>query len=158
MVPESINVYFRIMMRGNNEDGEARVGIDIEAIANFAVVADYHEDSFYRLNFTAAEIAYCLEKADPLESFAGLFAAKEALRKASHSLLELSLDAIQIEHDKHGRPVFPGHTLSISHSNGFAVAVAVTQPVRPERHFPYKWLLLLSVVCSVAALVLCLKK
>jgi 4'-phosphopantetheinyl transferase EntD len=76
------------------------------------------------MNFTPQEIAYCILQAEPYSSFAGLFAAKEALVKADASLRERAFHQIGIGHSPEGRPVYPGYTLSIAHANGTAVAVA----------------------------------
>ena len=66
------------------EDNEPSIGIDIEQISNMPIVNDYREDEFYTMNFVPAEIAYCILQSNPAASFAGLFAAKEAIVKANN--------------------------------------------------------------------------
>ena len=82
--------------------------------------------------FTAEEIAYCENVADPLVHFAGTLAAKEATVKA------LGLESIHrwaqkifVTRDKSGAPAVTvegevgGLALSISHDGGIAIAVVI---------------------------------
>ncbi|KAL1413365.1 fatty acid synthase alpha subunit Lsd1 [Vanrija albida] len=57
--------------------GAAGVGVDTELISAVPT-----SDSFRERNFTAGEIAYCAAAPDPTASFAGRWAAKEAVFKA----------------------------------------------------------------------------
>lgn len=113
------------------EDNEPSIGIDIEQISNMPIAADYREDEFYRMNFAPAEIAYCILQSNPAASFAGLFAAKEAIVKANKLFLNKPFNAIYIDHLPNGKPVHPFFKLSISHSNDVAIAVAVSLPDIP---------------------------
>lgn len=101
------------------------VGIDLEDIASLPVVADFREDPFYRATFSEREIAYCLLAEDPMPSFAGKFAAKEAIIKADNRYAGVPLREIEIANDELGRPCFQDFSLSISHSSASAVAVAI---------------------------------
>ncbi|RHZ19227.1 hypothetical protein DYB37_003435 [Aphanomyces astaci] len=56
------------------------LGIDVEPVATFADYAT--KQVFIQRNFTAAEIAYCESSAGAASSFAGRWAAKEAVIKA----------------------------------------------------------------------------
>jgi phosphopantetheine--protein transferase-like protein len=105
-------------------DEPLTVGIDIESIGSLPQVADFRRDEFYKQNFTPQEMAWCILQAAPYESFAGLFAAKEALVKADNTLINRPFNQIAIGRSPEGRPLYPGFTLSIAHSNGTAVAVA----------------------------------
>ncbi|KAI9178750.1 fatty acid synthase alpha subunit Lsd1 [Blastocladiella emersonii ATCC 22665] len=60
------------------------VGVDIELVAVFADMDA--KQSFIERNFTAAEIEYCASRPDPAASFAGRWAAKEAVVKALSSV------------------------------------------------------------------------
>jgi len=119
-------------------DGPGGVGIDIEARSSLPDADDYRAHPFYTDNFTERELAHCLERRDAKESLAGLWAAKEAIRKLQGGPgLVTSLRAIEIAHDPAGRPGFPGLALSISHAGEFAVAVAFraqapAEPASPE--------------------------
>ncbi len=104
---------------------EKATGIDIEDISNFPLVADFREDDFYVSNFTSQEIAYCILKGKPMESFAGLFCAKEALCKTNEHIRQIPFNEIEIKHDDNGKPVYSGYTISIAHTSQFAIAVAI---------------------------------
>jgi phosphopantetheine--protein transferase-like protein len=104
-----------------------RVGIDMESVHNLPVCADYRQDEFYKQNFTDREISYCLLQISPPASFAGLFAAKESIVKATAGGKIRSFSALEIDHDENGKPTFDGFDLSISHVNDLAIAVAVSQ-------------------------------
>jgi phosphopantetheine--protein transferase-like protein len=103
----------------------AGVGIDIEAIASMPETNDFRKTGFYTMNFTLAEISYCILQPDPYASFAGLFAAKEAIVKADGDYRSRTFNDIEIGHSVTGRPTHPGFNLSISHAAGLAVGVAV---------------------------------
>ncbi|KAI9223673.1 hypothetical protein BC828DRAFT_410490 [Blastocladiella britannica] len=60
------------------------VGVDIELVSVFADLDA--KRTFIERNFTAAETAYCLARPDPAASFAGRWAAKEAVVKALSSV------------------------------------------------------------------------
>lgn len=141
------------------------VGIDIEAIANLPRVADFRTAEFYRMNFSAEEIAYCILQPDPYASFAGLFAVKEAIIKADEQYRNRQFSTLAIGHTDQGKPFFPGFGLSISHANEMAVAVAVRNggtmlvqpaPVTPSINPPQKrttspiaWLALLLALAAL---------
>ena len=76
----SLETTMQKVSQGLMTSGDRGVGVDIEEIATFA---DYTSKAeFIERNFTAAEIAYCKSAADPASSFAGRWAAKEAIVKA----------------------------------------------------------------------------
>jgi len=106
-------------------DNPLSIGIDLENISNFHEAVDFREDAFYKQNYTNEEISYCILQREPARSFAGLFAAKEALVKADNSLRRLKFNQMNIEHDSGGKPVFGNYTISISHNGDNALAVAV---------------------------------
>jgi phosphopantetheine--protein transferase-like protein len=108
---------------GTNSDLE--IGIDIESISNFPVVNDYREDPFYKINFTPKEISYCILKASPIESFAGLFCIKEAICKTNENFRKIPFNQIEITHTVAGKPEFKGYALSVSHTKEVATGVAV---------------------------------
>jgi phosphopantetheine--protein transferase-like protein len=111
----------------------AGIGIDIEDIANLPQADDYREHTFFKDNFTATELSYCLMRPDVRASLCGMWAAKEALIKAGLTLPQPHrLDAIEITHDEVGRPTYPGWQLSISHTATTAVALCVALPASRE--------------------------
>lgn len=103
------------------------VGIDIQAKSKMPMACDYRTDPFYTRNFAAREIAHCIEKADPHESFTGIWAAKEAILKAGAATRSDSgeLSNIEIQYDPSGAPNFSGCLISISHEADIAVAVCI---------------------------------
>jgi len=107
-----------------NTSNNNSIGIDIEDVVNFKETSDYREDNFYKQNFTDKEIAYCLLQPDILQSFAGKFAAKEAIVKADNYYKKISFNQIEILNDLEGKPIFQDFQISISHTKETAVAVA----------------------------------
>jgi len=101
------------------------VGIDIEFITELPDVKDYWESEFYADVFSKTEIAHCLASVNPKESFLGKFAAKEAIIKADNYYATVKLNTIEILNSSDGKPSFGDINISISHSNGCAVAVAL---------------------------------
>ena len=101
------------------------IGIDIEEISALPRTHDFREHEFYIMNFSPSELAYCILKADPYASLAGLFAAKEAIVKADSRYRKAVFSSLEIDHLPDGKPVYPGFEISISHSPTAAVAVAV---------------------------------
>ena len=150
--------------------GEAEplsMGIDIESIASLPKVADFRREEFYKQNFTPQEMAWCILQPEPYESFAGLFAVKEALIKADNSLMEKSFNQISIGRSTQGRPLYPGFTISIAHSNGTAVAVAaratngttppaLTLPTATTKTNAGRTIAWLALLLAAAALILSL--
>lgn len=111
------------------------LGIDIENVADLPEVYDYWDDSFYQKTFTPSEIAYALLQPTPRQSFAAMWCAKEAVRKAVPSLAQSDWTRIEVAHGPDGRPAVhvDGHlrsgTLSLSHTGTLAVAVYLDSPV-----------------------------
>lgn len=101
------------------------VGIDIEEISKMPEAIDFREDEFYKMNFTPGEIAYCILQPNQYASFTGLFAAKEAMVKAENFYKNVPFNTIFIDHLPGGQPFYKGFTMSISHTETLAIAVAV---------------------------------
>lgn len=115
----------------SSASGGLSVGIDLESAANLPVADDFRTHPFYKANFTPREIAHCIERGDPIESFCGLWAAKEAVVKAGGaSPAEGRFREVEIILEPGGKPTFPACALSISHESGFAVAVCIRLDVR----------------------------
>lgn len=154
----------------NAANTSATVGIDIEDIALMPRVNDFREDAFYTMNFSSSEIAYCILQSNPLASFAGLFAAKEAIVKADNAYKNKLFNTIIIEHLPWGKPVHPYFQLSISHSPTAAVGMAISSLPSQNIQKPFntitvenytkKFFLLyvlcfIAIVLSAAAIVFC---
>lgn len=144
------------------------LGIDIENISNFEKVDDFREDSFYAQNFSDKEIAYCVMQPDAYQSFAGKFAAKEAIIKCDNNLKKIPFNQIEILNQISGQPFYRNFALSISHSNEIAVAIAILhindkQDYKPailnkeqKKGFSI-YLSIIAIVISLIALGMCFK-
>jgi holo-[acyl-carrier protein] synthase len=103
------------------------VGIDIIEIGRFTDVLQKKQDKFVENTFTEEERTYCFSHKDPAPHFAGTFAAKEAVRKASGA----PFHTIEIRRIASGKPEvwLSGRRaktalISISHNASTACAVA----------------------------------
>ncbi|KAF4512960.1 hypothetical protein G6O67_000284 [Ophiocordyceps sinensis] len=117
----------------------SRIGVDVEDIT--AVNID--NETFLQRNFTAEETSYCQKAPSPQSSFAGRWSAKEAVFKSlgvASKGAGAAMKDIEILKDDTGAPTVSLHgeaaaaakqagvksiTLSISHSDTQAIAVAV---------------------------------
>mgnify|MGYP006305855667 CR=1 FL=1 len=116
-----------------------RVGTDVVEIARIENAISQWGDRFLERSFSEDEIAYCESKRKPAQHFAGKFAAKEAVFKALGLTWAgpFSWRMIEIVSAPSGAPEVRLHagdagagdedvSVSISHTGGFAVAVAVS--------------------------------
>ena len=120
--PQATHVIPTNSSRNNRKSSIQGIGIDIEHVDNLPDAQDFRTDIFYASHFSVEEIAHCIASNDPKLSFAGIFAAKEAIFKCSNNV---DLRKITIQFDTKGKPSCDGFLISISHSNGFAVANAI---------------------------------
>ncbi|KHJ34007.1 putative fatty acid synthase subunit alpha [Erysiphe necator] len=116
-----------------------RVGVDVEDISSLNI----ENETFLERNFTNWEISYCKKAPHPQSSFAGKWSAKEAVFKSlgvKGKGAGAPLKEIEIINDEKGAPIVTLHgdaaraaksagvkevTISISHSNTQAIAIAV---------------------------------
>lgn len=104
------------------------IGIDVQFISELFPnqPKDLKSDIEFLRIFSPFELAFAETKPFPLHTLAGIFAAKEAIIKARGASVDTdSLAKIEITHGQDGMPNFDGFSLSISHSNDYAVAVAL---------------------------------
>jgi phosphopantetheine--protein transferase-like protein len=107
-------------------DAVAGVGVDIEYASALPEAEDYRAHPFFVENFAKSEIVYCIESDNSRLSFAGLWAAKEAIAKACGIDTRLGgLSRIEIGHDDGGRPTCEFGSISISHAGEIAIAVCL---------------------------------
>jgi holo-[acyl-carrier protein] synthase len=119
------------------------IGCDCLEVDRFRQAFLRNGDRLLHRLFTPAEIAYCQSHGDPVLSYTGRFAAKEALSKALGIGIgsALSWHDMEIVNDSRGKPSIVWHTrileelgvghvhLSISHSHTMAMAYAVAEKV-----------------------------
>jgi phosphopantetheine--protein transferase-like protein len=107
------------------------IGIDIQSVAELVKLEPTHDlkgDAELRAIFTLRELSYAESRGAAADTLAGIFAAKEAIRKADPAMLRLPLTDIEILPDEQGAPQFRGFAISISHSAGIAIAIAIAIP------------------------------
>lgn len=82
------------------------IGIDIVEVARVAASIEQFGDRFLHRIFTAEEIAYCADKAEPSIHFAARFAAKEAVAKALGTGIgeAVAWTDIEVVRDEKGKP------------------------------------------------------
>jgi len=116
------------LLSRSNHAGIA-IGVDIQSIDALPDATDYWEAEFYQQHFTRQEIAYALLQSSPRESFASIWCAKEALRKADNRWLEVDWQLTELTHASTGVPMLNSGdqpipcSVSLSHTAGLAVAV-----------------------------------
>ncbi|KAL3433393.1 hypothetical protein BDV09DRAFT_112089 [Aspergillus tetrazonus] len=119
----------------------SKIGVDVESIDSINI----SNETFVERNFTASEQQYCQNAPSPQSSFAGRWSAKEAVFKSLGVCSKgagAPLKDIEIENDSNGAPTVKLHgaaaeaakeagvkhiSVSISHSDTQAVAVAISQ-------------------------------
>ena len=106
------------------------VGVDIEGVDE--IKKSCGDKKFLELVYTKEEKKYCMKKSRPHLSFAGKFCAKEAVIKATGE--KLSLRDVETRSISGGglRVYVKGRLrqdirLSISHTDEYAIAFAVSQ-------------------------------
>ena len=97
------------------------IGIDIQLISSLPDVKDAWEEQFYKDNFSKIEITHCLKKKNVLQSFAGIYAVKEAIYKIDGT----EKDNIRLTFSKEGKPNCSRYSISISHDSDYAIGVAI---------------------------------
>ena len=109
----------------HNLNFDIEIGCDIQSIDEFKKLItnnNLSKCSFIKNIFTKNEILEAHEKANPIESLCGIFAAKEAIVKTgkSDNLYEIEVNYLK------NKPFVKGFSISISHSNEYVMAVAAT--------------------------------
>lgn len=113
-----------------------QIGIDIEQISSLPKTNDFRNERFYTDNFSEKEISYCILQSNVYDSFAGLFAAKEAIVKANNQYMNIKYNQLVITHSSSGKPAFIDMDISISHTENTVVAVAIFVPKVAEEKPP----------------------
>ena len=126
------------------------LGLDVCSIARARAALEEHPDAVMRRVLSDAEQAYCESSRDPAMTFAGRFAAKEAMLKALGAPSEVSLSDVVIRPAENGPPkvtlegagLKAAHALgvtrtwlSLSHDGDMAAAVVVLEAIEGEPPF-----------------------
>ncbi len=99
-----------------------KIGTDIVKISR--IEKSIERASFLKDVFTEKEAEYCKTS----QSFAGIFAAKEAYFKALGTGINTRLKNLEVLHNESGKPYFNGIDncdLAISHDGDYAVATVI---------------------------------
>lgn len=106
----------------SNDKSQQSLGIDIQSTQAFSCLQSDKREFLRSYGcFSDTEISYCMSKLDWQETAAGIFALKEAVVKAERGTMNMS--DVTVNHSQ-GVPTVNNYTCSISHDNGFAIAVA----------------------------------
>lgn len=100
------------------------MGIDLQNVCELfpdGLPSDPKDSPELKKIFTLKELSYAQAHKSPREALTGIFSAKEAVLKAGDTR---PFNEIEILPDVNGVPRTLGFSVSISHSGGFAVAVA----------------------------------
>ncbi|MCS6987893.1 MAG: holo-ACP synthase [Chloroherpetonaceae bacterium] len=114
------------------------IGVDLIEIARIKRSCEKYGERFYRRVLTDDEARYCFQKANPYESVAVRFAAKEAFAKALGTGISAKVGwrDLEIERESSGKPVLKLNrdiegvkpeqiSLSLSHTHEYAIAMVV---------------------------------
>ena len=110
------------------------VGTDIESVDRFKKI--FNEDPTYlKKLFFETEYEYAISKANPDQTFTGIWCAKEAVIKLLSTIIKLTTRNVEIISSINSSPNVLVHRLnikdfnisiSISHTKDFATATAIT--------------------------------
>ena len=114
------------------------VGIDLIEIARIKESCERYGEHFFRRILTDREVRYCFQKANPYESIAVRFAAKEAFAKAVGAGISTKVHwhDVEVERESSGKPLLKLNreiegvqsekiSLSLSHTHEYAVAIVM---------------------------------
>jgi len=111
------------------------IGIDIQCISELfplGLPIDLKVDEDLLGIFTSKELSYAQSKDQPLQTLTGIFAAKEAAKKCSKN--KFNFTDLEILPNKNGTPHADGFSISISHSQDYAVAIATVNKEENTSH------------------------
>ncbi len=103
------------------------IGIDIQSISELfpsGLSIDPKSDVELLEIFTIKELSYAQSKNYPLQTLTGIYAAKEAAQKCMQS--KINFTDMEILPNQNGKPSVNGFSISISHSQDYAVAIAIS--------------------------------
>lgn len=102
------------------------IGVDIVEVKRFKKIKRNDYSNWSRV-FSAKEWSYVFATANAAERLAGIFAAKEAVMKATGQVGPQNFRQFEITHGKGGEPKVSkkGLYISVSHTKDLAIAVAM---------------------------------
>lgn len=109
------------------------IGIDIENISRFINLFE-HKNTLLQKMFNTSEWEYAIKKANPSQTLAGIWCAKEAVVKALYPTKQVFIKDVKISHKSSGQPIVIINNvnlkselikISISHTKDYATAVAI---------------------------------
>jgi phosphopantetheinyl transferase (holo-ACP synthase) len=106
----------------------ASVGFDLQDAGELPECTDYWTHPFYVEHFTASEIAAGLLHPEPRMHFAGLWCAKESLKKSNPDLLHADWREIELRSTPDGLPV--AFVKKGSNWHGLAASISITHTGR----------------------------
>ena len=111
------------------EGNLSNIGIDVESIDSIPDAEDYFSEQFFVDNFSKKEIAYCSRQDNPKQCFAGRFAIKEAVYKATSGLCGKDFSKVEVVKNDNGSLSNNLCTVSVSYFSEsqpkFCVAIAM---------------------------------
>jgi phosphopantetheine--protein transferase-like protein len=113
------------------------LGMDLQEIDSFELVADFRADPFYNSHFSDAEISTALLNTNTVAHLVGIFCAKEAAKKSHDDLLNLRMTDFHVTHSESGKPILKissdlallknfSFLISITHTEKYAAATCIT--------------------------------
>ena len=111
------------------------VGIDIESIEVIPDAEDFYTEQFFLDNFSKKEIAYCTRQNNSRRCFAGRFAIKEAIFKATNGLCGNDFSKVEIEKKSDGSIMNDLCSISISYLNSQEKEICVAVAVATNKNF-----------------------
>jgi len=107
------------------------IGMDVIKVDRFRKIPYLKNKTFYKKNFSASEIKYCLKYKDQASRFSGKFAVKEAVIKSINEKIPM-IDIITGH--SYSKPVVQIHNhpeylfiVTVSHEEEFAIAIVLSE-------------------------------
>ena len=102
------------------------IGTDIIEISRIREAIN-RTSSFKRKVYTEKEIEYIEKKKEPYASYAGRFAAKEAVSKAlGTGVRGFSLNDVEILNDELGKPTVTLYNNLLNHAEGLKIQISIS--------------------------------
>lgn len=113
----------------------AGTGVDLLDIRRIEGISSRQSDRFFNRIFTKTEQDFCNKRLRKIESFAKMFAIKEAVIKAISVTSGIKWHDIEISHNENGKPVVNLKNKALSnllykiHNKSFVIEVSVSDEI-----------------------------